>query len=203
MGRVYKSSRLSDLLFEEPDLITVVSRVGINLGVGDSSIADVCRQYGVNVCFLTFVINGYLEEDMDGLPSGVDSSDVCDYLRRTNDYYRDSQLPNIERHFRALMQMSQGKESNLNLMHTLFMEVKGLLLNRVCEDERSGYSPIRLKDTELDAQIEDQLHDLAGFFIVHLKGDYDSNLCRAVVTAIKTLSRDYRHNRHLRRLVSQ
>lgn len=203
MGRVYKSSRLSDLLFAEPDLITVASRVGLHLGAGDASIAEVCRDRGVDAEFLTFIINGYLGEEREELPEGVIRADVVEYLRRTNDYYRESQLPNIERHFRALMHISQGQESNLSLMLSLFMEVKEELLQRMSDDDNAGYLFERLNDSERDAQIEDQLHDLAGFFIVHLKGEYDSNLCRAVVTAIKTLTKDFRHNRRLRDLMSR
>ena len=50
-------SRLSTLLFENPELITVVNRFGITLGVGDKSIESLCRRNGADPEFGVAIIN--------------------------------------------------------------------------------------------------------------------------------------------------
>ena len=47
-------------------------------------------------------------------------------------------------------------------------------------------------------EMEERLHDLLCFFVVHLRGEYDPNLCVAVVTALSSLDKDYRQNNRIR-----
>jgi regulator of cell morphogenesis and NO signaling len=60
------------------------------------------------------------------------------------------------------------------------------------------------EDIELDNipesahPIEDKLNDLKSFFIIHLKGKYDVNLCQAVVSSIIALEKDLKQNNRIR-----
>lgn len=204
---IFKHSHLSPLLFENPDLITVVNRFGISLGVGDYTIEELCRDCGANADYVTAILNIYL-----GL-TDTECSDIADfdptltvdYLRRTNNYYVKAQLPNIERHLNSLVNHS-SEVDNLALLRKFFFDAKENLLRRIDHDETTLFpdlleaSPDAISyDHDVDLQIADQFADLANFFIRHLKGVYDNNLCRAVVSAILTLSKDLTQNNALRR----
>ena len=65
-----------------------------------------------------------------------------------------------------------------------------LIAGDVPEDFRSSLSG--------HAEMEAKLHDLLYFFVVHLRGDYDSNLCMAVVSAVFSLEKDYSQNNRIR-----
>ena len=47
--------------------------------------------------------------------------------------------------------------------------------------------------------VADSISDLLSFFVVHLRGDYNENLCNAVVSAIFTLDHDLRQTARIRR----
>ena len=46
--------------------------------------------------------------------------------------------------------------------------------------------------------IEDKVDDLTSFFVIHLRGEYDQNLCMAVVTSLMSLEKDIKRNDRIR-----
>ena len=63
----------------------------------------------------------------------------------------------------------------------------------------SGIGEIRLHHIkENNHPIEDKLNDLKSFFIIHLKGVYDINLCHAVIASIIALEKDLKQNNRIR-----
>ena len=46
--------------------------------------------------------------------------------------------------------------------------------------------------------VEDKIDDLTNMLVRHLNGDYDLNLCNAVVLAVFTLKRDIMKNNRIR-----
>lgn len=124
-----KDSRLSEPLFHDPSLIPVYNRFGIYLGVGDMSVREACETHEVNLEFFLAVINTYLNKDYfpGNLVEEIHIDMLLDYLEKTDSYYSDVQLPNIERHFNFLLQKSVGQSaagSSLELLRKFFFEVK-------------------------------------------------------------------------------
>ena len=59
-SRLFSSdSRLSDLVTAHPSLLAMLTRLGISLGFGDRSIADVCESSGVDAEFFLLICNVY------------------------------------------------------------------------------------------------------------------------------------------------
>lgn len=207
-------SRLSDILYEYPQLISVVNRFGINLGVGDKTISQLCKGVSVDENFVTAIINISIGQ---GNPIGESFRTyapglLVDYLRQTNAYYEKAMLPNIERHLNSLVNMSETGD-NLDLLRKFFFEAKEELIARIKRDEKGFFPKLLsassqeeivypLEERDKDALLADKFSDLANFFIVHLKGKYDHNLCVAVVSSIITLSKDLSHNNELRLIFS-
>lgn len=222
-----KDSRLSDPIFEDPSIVAVINRFGIFLGVGDNTINDSCSHTGIDTDFFLAVINTYLNDDYfpERIVERTHLSMVVDYLRKTDLYYRHIQLPNIDRHLNLLMKKRDcvnagfNVNSNLHLLNGFYIEVKGELESciandisywfpMICEQKEtavkqisSGYGYVNGKKVELpfdNAGLEDKIKDLVSFFVIHLKGEYDHNLCIAVISAISTLEKDIRQNNRIR-----
>lgn len=186
-----QTSRLKDVIFTDPQVIPVINRLGVSLGVGDLSIAEVCRRHDVDPGFFLLIVNTFLNEDY--FPETPEASrwldDACRYLDSTCRYYERVQLPNIERHLNLLIDRS-GDAGNLLMLRTFFMEVKTEFLS--VGSNLSGASDV------FDS-VEEKIDDLLSFFVIHLEGDYDRNLCVAVVTSIFALQKDMRQNNRIRR----
>lgn len=61
---IYTSeSKLCDILFHEPDVITVINRFGIFLGVGEASVRTICERHNIDTDFFLSILNTYLNDD--------------------------------------------------------------------------------------------------------------------------------------------
>ncbi len=214
MALVTSETKLCDVILDEPSVITVINRFGIALGVGDKSVKEICRQKGIDTNFFLTILNAYIYESF--FPeNGFDSfgaQEIIGYLEKTNQSYLRYQLPNIERHFKALIDHSD-KNNNLPLLLNLYNEVKDEMHKRIDNDNRhwfaeilrheKGVAPGQLTVEASDARrvadsIEDKLSDLKNMFVIHLRGDYDRNLCQAVLFAIISFEKDIRQNNRIR-----
>lgn len=203
-----QESKLSDLLLNHPSLIPVIGRMGIELGVGDYTIAEICAQHEIRSEFMVSIINTFLDEEY--FPSEALNSfsleKTVSYLERTGDFYLHVQLPNIEVHFNRLIDRS-GSENNLKLLQRFFLDMKNQLSESIVFEKEQLFPALKAKEFKkvnpdhiisVNSEIEEKLHDLLTFFVVHLKGSYDRNLCMAVVSSVFALSKDVRQNNRIR-----
>lgn len=215
MAVVDNKTRLCDLVLKDPNIITVYNRFGIKLGVEDKSISDVCTELGLDSAFFATILNVYLNEEYfpERILSTFSASTIVGYLKKTNKYYVNYQLPNIERHFNLLIGKSNMANCNLPLIKDFFNEVKSELISRIDEDENQWFPEIINKEIEVghtatDMEInhfahdsdtvEDKIDDLINMLIIHLKGDHDLNLCHAVVFAVFSLKKEISKNNRIR-----
>lgn len=82
------------LIQDNYNVLQALGSFGINLGFGDKSVEEVCKDNGVDcMTFLTvvnFLVNGYLRsEDIEY----VDVATILHYLQASHKYYMDFQLP--------------------------------------------------------------------------------------------------------------
>lgn len=210
----HKDSNLSDIVFSDPSVISVLNRFGIYLGVGNGDISAVCAGRSIDVAFLLEIINTYLHPDYipDLIPDRLSLISLIEYLDNTDNYYIESQLPNVDRHFNSLLRINSGKNSNLHILNKFYSEFNAEMQSRIDSDKNYLFPKLHslelsLSESELDEicmlqtesdVLEDKLSDLLSFFVIHLKGEYDPNLCLAVVSALFTLERDVKHNNRIR-----
>lgn len=209
-----KESKLNEPLKQDPSLIQVIGRFGISIGVGDATIREICYRHDLDAEFFLAVINTYLNSNYyPELISGPRHLEtLLDYLRQTDSYYREVQLPNIDRHFQMLMAKSICPEttdqSNLPLLLSFYQELRREMVETIISDIENWFPALRNGDKgaclmineylERSHNLEEKISDLISFFIIHLKGYYDSNLCVAVVSAISILAKDMRQNNRIR-----
>lgn len=121
-----KNVVLSELLTEHSELIPVVNRFGIKLGVGEKTIGKICLENDLNINFILAILNVYLDEEYDP-DEDLDTFDVSlivDYLKRTVENYMQVLVPNIEKHFTPFIAMNDGENKELKLLHKMFYQFK-------------------------------------------------------------------------------
>lgn len=222
-----KDSRLSEPIMRDPSIIPVINRFGISLGVGDLAIKNICMEKGIDADFFLAVVNTYMYQDYfpEGTALRTHLVRLIKFLDKTDRYYRDVQLPNIERHFNFLLRESMESESdghsNLKLLNGFFCEVKEELQASISNDLEHWF-PLLLNNPEKAREeiavltahgnnvqenirlpfsnhnLEDKIRDLIAFFVIHLKGNYDKNLCVAVIMAVFNLEKDIKQNNRIR-----
>lgn len=209
MAIITKDSKLSDIVINEPSAITVLNRFNIFLGLGVKTIEDICRENNVDVNFFTTILNTYINEDYfpEEAFKSYSINEIITYINKTNQYYLRFQIPNIERHFSSLIARSENGKNNLELLQNFFNEVKNELISRISYDMKQLLINISNNTTykldfsllaEENDNIEEKLNDLINMFVIHLKGEYDVNLCHAVLVAIMTLQKDIKQNNRIR-----
>lgn len=193
MIEIKKNVVLSDLLTEYSELIPVVNRFGIRLGVGEKTIDEICTEYRLNVDFLLTILNVYLHESYDPKSNLAlfDASAIADYMKHTVENYLQASVPNIEKHFTPFIAMSGGDNQELNLLHKVFHQFKTELSEHLQQD----FEQINNYPNEL-------LHDLKNIIIKHISGNYNQNLAYAVIFSISALEKELHvHNRLLEKVL--
>lgn len=204
-SRLFSSDRrLSDLITAHPSLLSLLSRLGISLGFGDRSIADVCEESGVDTAFFLLICNVYTFNNY--VPStaailGTDMTGLVPYLEKSHKYYVEKRLPHIECHLDAIAQKLNGRigkvfisffkeykeEVETHFMHEerdVFPHIRGLMAGK----RDATYSIGEFIDTHSD--IEGKLDDLLNIVFKYLPPQVDDDNVLDVVDDILRLSED-------------
>lgn len=214
MALVTPDTKLCEVIVDEPSVVPVINRFDIVLGVGDRTIKSICKEKGIDTSFLITILNAFIHESffLENVTGAFNAGDVVDYLRKTNNSYLRNQLPNIERHFAALISRSDSN-NNLPLLFNFYREVKTEIERRIDSDNQwfdaiisaeQSNSEVSVAGNAVQAEsdsIEDKLSDLINMFVIHLRGDYDRNLCHAVLFAVISLEKDICQNNRIRNRV--
>ena len=214
MALVTPDTKLCEVIVDEPSVVPVINRFDIVLGVGDRTIKSICKEKGIDTSFFITILNAFIHESffLENVTGAFNAGDVVDYLRKTNNSYLRNQLPNIERHFAALISRSDSN-NNLPLLFNFYREVKTEIERRIDSDNQwfdaiisaeQSNSDVSVAGNAVQAEsdsIEDKLSDLINMFVIHLRGDYDRNLCHAVLFAVISLEKDICQNNRIRNRV--
>lgn len=186
MALVTPDTKLCEVIVDEPSVVPVINRFDIVLGVGDRTIKSICKEKGIDTSFFITILNAFIHESffLENVTGAFNAGDVVDYLRKTNNSYLRNQLPNIERHFAALISRSDSN-NNLPLLFNFYREVKTEIERRIDSDNQwfdaiisaeQSNSEVSVAGNAVQAEsdsIEDKLSDLINMFVIHLRGDYD------------------------------
>lgn len=180
------SSILSQVIEEHHQLIPVINRFGIRLGLGDRKIGDICESLDINTEFFLAILNTFLNEDYfpEKKLQKFDIQLVIKYLKQTDAYLIHGQLYNLEKHLNAFITMSDPNNAQMKLISRLFSEFKSELTGQIEQGLVKGDTPLAL------------LTDLKSIIIKHISGNFNENMCYAVIFTIDSFQKDLeKHNR--------
>jgi DNA-binding CsgD family transcriptional regulator len=178
---------MADVLVEHNELIPVLNRFGIRLGVGDKTILELCDEHALNPDFILTVLNVYLDENYfpEASLSLFDAELIADYFQHTVESYIRELIPNIGKHLNAFIAISGSENEELGILNNLFLKFKEKMTEHLQNQT--------LFDDDFPYEL---LCDLKNILIRHLSGEFNQNLIYAVVFSVHSFEKDLAvHNR--------
>lgn len=94
---MYKpSDKICDLMAHEEDAIQIISRFGLEMGVGEQTIRQACDAHDVHTPTFLAVVN-YKVFHHRALPQDIDIPTLQRYLHNAHTYFLDFRLPRLRR----------------------------------------------------------------------------------------------------------
>lgn len=101
-----------DLIENDYNVLTVLSRFSLPLGFGEKTIGQLCSEAGINTDAFLLIINYLLSGNIDNsLLRRVTPTDITYFLRNSHDYYLTYKLPHIRHN---LIDALDDDHSNIN-----------------------------------------------------------------------------------------
>ena len=94
---MYKANdKICDLMSQEEDAIQIISRFGLEMGVGEQTIAQVCEAHEVHTPTFLAVVN-YKVFKQRPQSANIDLPTLQRYLKNAHTYFLDFRLPRLRR----------------------------------------------------------------------------------------------------------
>ncbi|NLC50303.1 MAG: LuxR family transcriptional regulator [Bacteroidales bacterium] len=187
MSIINETTVLSEVLAQHHMLIPIINRFGIKLGVGDKTIENICEEQDLNVDFILTILNVYLDDKYisEKKLAQFDLEPIANYFNETIQNYLHSLVPNIEKHLHAFIALSESKNDELKALQKVFFQFKEELVMHLEKGlNHTGPYPHEL------------LRDIKSILIKHVSGNFNQNLCYAVIFSVGSLESDLIiHNR--------
>ena len=156
---MYKATdKICDLMAHEEDAIQIISRFGLEMGVGEQTIEQVCESHNVHTPTFLAIVN-YKVFHQRVMPENIDIPTLQRYLKNAHTYFLDFRLPRLRR---ALIEAIIPADPTTR--------IPGLILR--CYDEFAD---------EIRTHIE---HENEGLFEEH---EHDDERITSKLTEIKNL----------------
>ncbi|MCM1030676.1 MAG: hemerythrin domain-containing protein [Oscillibacter sp.] len=174
--------KLADLIHTDYRLLLLLPRFGLNLGFGDKSVQECCKQHQISDKLFVMICNVYTsshylpsEEELDQ----VDINQLLSYLKRSHSYYLDNRLLTIQNQL-AVISEHEGIQQQ-KILNRFFEEYKKEVIHHFEYEEntvfpyisamktgtnRNGYSIEIFEQNHTN--IEDKLNDLKNIVIKYL-----------------------------------
>lgn len=190
---------MRDLLRDNNLLLFAISRFGIAFGFGDASVAEVCRQNGIDTNTFLAVTN--LLSGREHVQFAASLPTLISYLRATHSYYLDHVLPTLRHKIISSINTSRGNDVSIMIVrlfddyvselrehldeenNTLFPHIMALIEGK----SRNDFS---IRNFTADhSPVTEKLKDLKDIFIYHYPTGHDA-LLGSVLFEIINLEKD-------------
>jgi regulator of cell morphogenesis and NO signaling len=215
--QITPNMKMAEVIHLNYQLLQILSRFGIQLGFGDRSIRQVCRENNIDVNFFIEIINSYHDKNyfpkknLQGFPLKL----IIEYLRESHNYYLEIKIPQIEQLISQLSGFSDRiNGESLKMIDTFFHGYIKELQDHIQREEEKVYPYVfsveeafhlkkipdnlvrSLREYSIDDfesehdNIEDKLFDLKNIIIKYLPLPVDPTLCNAILTELFRLEAD-------------
>nr|WP_321357678.1 hemerythrin domain-containing protein [uncultured Draconibacterium sp.] len=200
---IQENIKMSKLLFSHPQLILMLERFEIKLGVREKTVEDICRDYEISPKVFLMVanlnINTSYRHDLNF--NAQEIKQIVKYLTQSHAYFSDEVFPEIIQNIHSMSEYSQKPE--MQLVERFFNEYKHevdqhfdyenntvfpYILNLIDANASENYSVIDYREHHDD--IQEKLDDLKKLLIEHLPQKADNNLRRKILFALFDLDSD-------------
>jgi regulator of cell morphogenesis and NO signaling len=216
--QIQADMKMAEVIHADYHLLLILSRFGINLGFGDKSVRQVCKEYGIDVEFFLEIVNTYHlknyfpKRNLQRFSLNL----IVGYLRKSHDYYLKIKIPQVALLLNQISAVPDAMGQPFQLIDRFFNEYKNELEVHIQREEDKVYPYVFMvenaflkKDPSSDIvnhirqysmddyesehdNVEDKLLDLKNILIKYLPVPVDSNLSQAVLFELFRLEADLR-----------
>lgn len=178
-SRIFKATdSVVDLINEDYDILPVLSRFSLPLGVGNKSIAELCLDADIDCNAFLFVVNFLLSGHLDTSKLLlVDPKDIVIFLQNSHNYFLDYKYPHIRANLLASLDPSHADINPILLKYfddyvqqvrkhfkyeeeRVFPYVRNLIDGGDCQ----GYT-ISQFSSQHDHEVEDKLDEMKNIIV--------------------------------------
>lgn len=199
------SLKLADMIERDVSLLNVLSRMGVSLGFGENTVAEVCARYGLDTGTFLLICSIYARPGYRPGGQDLESADIRDivrYLHNSHSFYLDNDMRLLEESVArlaapcdpALRKLIGGfmavyrEEVERHFRYeeqVVFPYVLSLADGKVPED---GYSISQFEENH--SNIEEKLNDLKNIVMKYLPECCEPVLRNNVLYHLFSLGRD-------------
>lgn len=185
ISRYTTQMRMAELIESNYNLLLLFSRFGLELGVGESSVAEQCIRQGVSPELFVMMCNIYTFADYMPTAAELEQLDIeqlIGYLSRSHKYYIESRIKPIEQQLKSIT--GHCSPSHSAVLQRFFSEYKQEIIHHFSYEEETVFPYIRMlmachkmqAEYDIDtfknnhSNIDDKLCDLKNILEKHLRG---------------------------------
>ena len=168
-------TKLADIIHINYLLLPIFNRFGIQLGFGDKTVEETCKEKKLNTEFFLVIINSFHDHNyfpQDKLQQ-FDLKLIVDYIKKSHSYYLDLKVPQIEQLIQNLSSKSDDKfKDQIRLIEKFFSEYKEELIAHIQEEENNifpyiltigrAYSEGQINKAHKSMILENSINKFAG-----------------------------------------
>jgi len=208
--------KMADVVHSNYLLLPVISRFGIHLGFGEKTVKEVCKKHRIDVEFFLAIANTFSNEDYfpEKMLQSFNVLMIVSYLQKTHAYYRETQVPLVEKLLTALMRNHLEEKNNVHLLKKFFLGYKKELFAHLDREEKTTFPYIKkahqlfhsFKITQKEraalsqysmhvyeeehSDIDEKLYDLKNILIKYVRGRAAESVYHEVIFELFRLEKD-------------
>ncbi len=224
MGIIKANHKIASVVHHSFQLLPVLNRFGIRLGVKEKTIEEICEEKGLNLHFVLAIINAYHnesyfpEKELQSIPA----KEIIRYLRKTHDYYINYILKHIDTLLVRFIESEKGDKKELKIIETFYSRYKEELVQHINDEEKDVFpyvlrleawledenthkefnEPLTIEEYEKEhSNVDEKLNDLKNLLIKFVEPNYDDNLCNTFLSAIYQFEKDLKDHSRIEDLI--
>jgi len=201
-----KEHKIFKLIHENYDLLPVINRFGIKLGLKEKTVEMICKEKNINPDFFLAIVNTYTHEAYFPEDELVTFSplEIIEYLKRTHRYYINYVLPKLDMQLAQLISSSTSENQELQMVNQFYKQYTKELIEHIDHEEKTVFPYIEkmIKNQKSNGpysvfsfegehtDVDEKLNDLKNLFIKYLNPNYDENLCNEFLITLFRFEKD-------------
>ncbi len=201
------TDKMAGLIESNYNLLPIINRLGVRLGLKDRTIGEVCNSIRINATFFLAIVNTYNNRNYFPQQELLSFSplQIVDYLRKTHHYYISYELPKIEGLLNQMLTGSENDCPSLKLIHEFFIKYRQELVSHIADEEDrvfpyivnlvekgihepKGYSILNFEKEHTN--VDEKLSDLQNLIVKYVEPKYNDNFCNEFLIALDRFETD-------------
>lgn len=201
-----KKHKVFKLIHKNYDLLPVINRFGIKLGLKEKTVETICKEKNINPDFFLAIVNTFTNEEYFPEDELITFSplEIIEYLKRTHRYYIHYVIPKLDAQLAQLIASSSSGNQELQMVNQFYKQYTKELIEHIDHEEKTVFpyiekmissqkleGPYSINSFEDEhSDVDEKLNDLKNLVIKYLNPDYDENVCNEFLITLFRFEKD-------------